>query len=175
MAISLTKHQRAQILIVMLGVGLAIALWPYTTGLIGAPVLAVMCRPFYVWLERRVKRSVAAALVVTSAAFLLIVPGLSFAAIAVTEAQHLAGDLVNSPVLAGLYELSVGDFEFGQALVKLGQNAVEWIGASAFGLIGTATQVCGLPSAFFWGVVAAILSILPVVEAASCGVPRRSY
>ena len=35
MAFLTTRHQRAQALIGLLGIGLAFALWPYITGLLG--------------------------------------------------------------------------------------------------------------------------------------------
>ncbi len=234
MSISLSKHQRAQILIALLGVGLAFALWPYATGLIGAPVLAVICRPSFVWLARKIPPSIAAGLVVALTVFLLLVPGLSLAALAISEAEEMAGGIRQSPVLGELRTWSLGGFAIGQRLVTLGENAGQWIGTGAFSLIGTATKfalnmtiamfglyfllltsgeawetvspyipfsdknteklrerfrdvtnstvigtgltalvqgllvglafkVFGLPSPFFWGVITAVLSVLPVV------------
>ena len=42
-----TKRDRAAFLIFMLGLGLAYTLWPFSTGLIGAPVLYIMFVPIY--------------------------------------------------------------------------------------------------------------------------------
>ena len=42
-----TKRQRAALLILVLGIGLAYALWPFSTGLMGALVLYVVFGPAY--------------------------------------------------------------------------------------------------------------------------------
>ena len=125
----------------MLGIGLAIALWPFATGLIGAPVLAVVCRTPFNWLANRIRPSIAAAIVVAAAALILIVPGLSFAAVAVAEAQRLAGDIARSPEFAALEQLSIGGLQIGQTLLDFGEAAVSWVGTGAFLLLGTATRV----------------------------------
>jgi len=60
-----TKRDRAAFLIFMLGLGLTYALWPFSTGLIGAPVLYIMFVPIYRWLVRqRMKPGLAAGVVV---------------------------------------------------------------------------------------------------------------
>ena len=48
-----TDRQRAAGLIMALGVALVVALWPFSTGLIGAPVLLVVMAPLHRWLSRR--------------------------------------------------------------------------------------------------------------------------
>jgi predicted PurR-regulated permease PerM len=136
-----TRHQRAQLLIGLLGIGLVIALWPYVTGLIGGPVLFVIFAPFHRWLSKRMPAHVSAALVVAVAVFALVVPGLSVAGLVVNEAQQLAGDLLQSPIFGQLSELQVGDFQLGPRLVGLGERIVTWVGQSAFDLIETATKL----------------------------------
>lgn len=229
-----SNHVRAQIVIVALGIGLVIALWPYATGLVGAPVLYVIFDPLYRWLRRGVGPATAATMVVLLALLLIIGPGVSIAGLVVNEAQNVAGHLLEGPVVNRLTDLRIGDFALGPHLVALGETAVSWLGSSAFELIGTATNVAlnvtiamfglyfllvgggatwqavspyvpfspentaklrsrfrdvtnstligtgvtaliqgilvgagfavvGLPSAFFWGVVTAVLAILPVV------------
>ena len=60
-----TKRDRAAFLIFVLGLGLAYALWPFSTGLIGAPVLYIMFAPIYRSLVRLgLKPGLAAGLVV---------------------------------------------------------------------------------------------------------------
>src|SRR5260370_24066368 len=53
MALIDTNHQRAALILLLLGVGIAIALAPYATGLIGIPVLFAIFGPAYAWLSRR--------------------------------------------------------------------------------------------------------------------------
>lgn len=136
-----TRHQRAQLLIGLLGIGLVIALWPYTTGLLGGPVLFVIFSPLHRWLIRWVNPRASAALVVAMAVFVIIVPGLSITGLVVNEAQQLAGGLLQSPVIGRLSELRVGEFELGPRLVGLGERVVSWLGQSAFDLISTATKL----------------------------------
>lgn len=128
-------------LIGLLGFGLVIALWPYTTGLVGGPVLYVVFNPLYAWLRRWLPPAAAAALVVVAATLLIIVPGASITGLVVNQAQQLAGGLIQSPLVAGLADLHIGEFEVGPRLVALGENAVQWIGQSVFDLVGTATKL----------------------------------
>ena len=141
MAFLATRHQRAQVVIGLLGLGLTITLWPYVTGLLGAPVLYVVFDPLYRWLRRRLRPPVAAGLVVTVATLLLLIPGASLAGLVVSEAQNLAGGLIQSPLVGRLAELKVGEFQIGPQLVALGESAIQWIGSSAVNLVGTATKL----------------------------------
>ena len=47
-----TDRQRAAWLILALGLALLYALWPFSTGLVGAPVLYVIMAPLHRWLTR---------------------------------------------------------------------------------------------------------------------------
>jgi len=141
MAFLVSRHQRAQVLIGLLGFGLVIALWPYATGLVGGPVLYVVFTPLYAWFRRWLPPAAAAALVVVAATLLIIVPGASITGLVVNQAQQLAGGLIQSPLVAGLADLHIGEFEVGPRLIALGENAVQWIGQSVFDLVGTATKL----------------------------------
>ena len=73
------------------GLGLAYALWPFSTGLIGAPVLYIMFAPIYRWLVRLgLKPGLAAGLVVLLGILLILGPGLSFLGVVANEAQDMA-------------------------------------------------------------------------------------
>jgi len=136
-----TNHQRAALLILLLGAALVVALAPYATGIIGIAVLYAILSPVHDWLRKRVKGKVAAGLVVALALFLIVVPGVSFAGLIVNEAQGIAGSVVRSPLLQRLEELQPGGVDLGPRLADLGAKLVSWIGSSAFGLIGTATRL----------------------------------
>lgn len=135
-----TNHQRAALLILLLGAAIVLALTPYATGIIGIPVLYAIFAPVHDWLARRVREKIAASLVVALALFLIVVPGLSFVGLVVSEAQQVAGNVVRSPILRELSQLKPGGFDLGPRLAELGGRVVAWIGSSAFGLIGTATR-----------------------------------
>lgn len=145
-----TNHQRAALVILLLGTALAIALAPYATGLIGIPVLFVIFEPVHRWLSRRTRPRLSAALVVALGVFVILVPGVSFAGLVINEAQQIAGGVMRSPILARLSELRIGQFDVGPQLAALGQRVVSWIGSSVFGLVGTATRLAlNLTIAFF--------------------------
>jgi predicted PurR-regulated permease PerM len=137
-----TKRDRAAFLIFVLGLGLVYALWPFSTGLIGAPVLYIMFAPVYRWLVRRgLRPGLAAGLVVLLGILLIVGPGLSFLGVVANEAQDMASGVIRSPLLTRLRELRVGTYDVGAQIEAFGSNLVSWIGASAVGLIGTATRL----------------------------------
>jgi predicted PurR-regulated permease PerM len=146
-----TKRDRAAFLILMLGLGLVYVLWPFSTGLIGAPVLYIMFVPAYRWLVRyRLKPGLAAGLVVLLGILLILGPGLSFLGVVANEAQEMAGGVIRSPLLTRLRELRIGPYDLGAQIESFGSSLVSWIGTSAVGLIGTATRLgIQLTIAFF--------------------------
>lgn len=145
-----SKRQRAAALIILLGVGLAIALAPFATGLVGALVLYVMLAPLSDLLRRRLRPIPTALLLTTFAIVLIVIPGVWFAGLIVAQAQQIASGVVQSPLLARLADLHIGEFRVGPRLVGLGENVVAWVGSSAFGLIGTATRLAlNLTISFF--------------------------
>jgi predicted PurR-regulated permease PerM len=141
MALLDTKRDQAAFLIFVLGLGLAWTLWPYSTGLIGAPVLYVVFAPVYRWLARRTGPRVAAALVVLLGVVLVLGPGVSFVGIIAGEAQDMASGVIRSPLLTRLRELRIGPYDVGAQIEALGSRLVSFIGSSALGLIGTATRL----------------------------------
>ena len=145
-----TNHQRAALILLLLGAGLAIALSPYATGLLGIPVLYVTFAPVHEWLARRMKPAISAGLVVAMGVFLIVMPGVSFAGVIISQAQEMASGVIQSPILGKLQELRIGDFEVGPQLADLGQKIIGWIGTSAFNLVGTATRLAlNMTIAFF--------------------------
>jgi predicted PurR-regulated permease PerM len=150
MAFFETNHQRAFILILILGAALLIALAPYASGLIGIPVLYVVFHPLHQWLGKRVKPALSAGLAVAFGVFLILVPGVSLVGLIVSEAQDMAAGVIRSPILDKLRELRVGSFDVGDQLATIGQRLVSWIGGGAFNLVGTATRATlNLAIAFF--------------------------
>jgi predicted PurR-regulated permease PerM len=136
-----TKRDRGAFLIFVLGIGLVWALWPFSTGLIGAPVLYVVFAPVYRWLARRTRPGLAAGLVVLLGVILVLGPGVSFVGVIANEAQDMASGVIRSPLLTRLRELRIGPYDVGAQIEALGSRVVSFIGASALGLIGTATRL----------------------------------
>ncbi len=147
-----TTRQRAALLVALLGVGLALALAPYATGLIGAVVLYVIFAPLNGALRKHLSPGLTASLITGLALILVLVPGFSFAGLIVSQAQEMASGVVQSPLLKRLGDphLRVAGFAIGPRLATLGETLVTWMGSSAFGLIGTATRLAlNLTIAFF--------------------------
>ena len=145
-----TDRQRAAWLIFALGLALLYALWPFSTGLIGAPVLYVVMAPLHRWLSRRMPVRVAAAIVIVLGILLVIGPGVSLVGLVATEAQDMATGVIKSPLLARISRIRVGPYQVGAQLEQIGSQIVSFIGASALGLIGTATRLgIQLTIAFF--------------------------
>jgi predicted PurR-regulated permease PerM len=136
-----SRRQRAASLILVLGIGLVYTLWPFITGLIGAPVLFVIFAPVQRWLTRWLSPGMAAAIVLVLAVVLVVAPGISFVGLIANEAQDMAGRVIHSPVLARLHDLRVGPYDIGAQLEDLGSRLVSWIGSSAISVIGTATRL----------------------------------
>jgi predicted PurR-regulated permease PerM len=145
-----TKRDRAAFLIFVLGMGLVYTLWPFSTGLIGAPVLYVVFAPVYRWLTHWLKPGLAAGLVVLLGVILVLGPGVSFVGIIANEAQDIASGVIRSPLLSRLRELRIGPYDVGAQIEAFGSRLVAFIGASALSLIGTATRLgIQLTIAFF--------------------------
>jgi len=123
----------------------AAVLWsvgPYATGIIGIPVLAVLFAPLHGWLGRHGMRSGIAALVVTIlGAVLLVVPGIVLAGMLINEAQTVTQNVLNSPILERFQSLQFRGIPIGPRLAEAAGRLVATIGASAFGLVGTATRL----------------------------------
>jgi predicted PurR-regulated permease PerM len=136
-----TKRQRAAWLIFALGLALVYALWPFSSGLIGAPVLYVVFAPVQRSLSRHMRPSFAAGIVVLLAIVLVVAPSVSILTLVASEAQNMASNVIQSPLVARLREVRVGPYQVGAQLEALGTSLVSWAGSSALGLIGTATRL----------------------------------
>ena len=145
-----SRKQRASALILVLGVGLAVALWPYVTGLIAAPVLYVVFDPVYRALSYRIKPAIAAGITLTFALAVIVVPGGLLIGLIAGEAQGMASGVVNSPLLDRVRDLRIGPYDIGSQLQQISSRVVSFLGASLLTLVGTATRLAlQLTVAFF--------------------------
>src|SRR5436309_526020 len=146
-----SKHQRAAFIVLALGAALLWALGPYATGIIGIPVLAILFAPVHNWLVRHGVPSAFAALVVTLlGAVLLIVPGILLAGLLINQAQGITQNVLQSPIIERFRGLQIRGIPVGPRLADAGGRIVAAIGASAFGLVGTATRLAlNLTISFF--------------------------
>ncbi len=140
MALFDTKKERAALILGLLAVALAYALSPYVSGLMGAPVLYVLFRGIHRDLARYMPAGVAAGIVILMAFLIIVLPGIWLIGMLVGQAQDVAAGLVNSPLLARIQTLRVGQFEVGPQLASIGKDLITFLGGSALGFIGTATR-----------------------------------
>ena len=145
-----TRQGRAAILILLLGLGILVALAPFVSGLLAAPVFYVMFQPMYGWFSRRLRPPVAGGLTVTVAVLLIVVPGSWLVTMIVGQAQDVVSHLVQNPSLTKLQSLTIAGYAVGPELVKMGQTVVGGIGRGAFAAVGTVTLMgFNLAIAFF--------------------------
>ena len=105
-------------------------------------MLAVLFAPMHGWLVRHGAPSGFAAFVVTLlGAVLLIVPGVFVAGLLINEAQQVTENVIKSPILERFQSLQIRGIPVGPRLAEVGSQIVAAIGASAFGLVGTATRL----------------------------------
>ncbi len=136
-----TKHQRAAVLILLLGAALLIALAPFATGLIGIPVLYILFFPLYSQLAPRIKPTAAAAVTVGLALVTILLLVLVITVVIVNQAPQIAQGILESPLRQRLSEIQIGHYTLGPQLSNISQRLVSWIGSGAIGLIGTATRL----------------------------------
>ena len=138
-------------MVLALGVAIIWTLGPYATGIIGIPVLAVLFSPLHNWLVRRGLPEAPTALAVTLlGAVIVVVPGIVLAGLLINEAQEVASSVLRSQILERISTLDVGGFRVGPRIAEVGGSVVQWLGASAVGLVGTATRLSlNLTIAFF--------------------------
>ncbi len=83
-----TTHQRAAWLVAILGVIILIALVPYASGLLGAPILYVLLEPMHAWLVPRVRsRALASGLTILVALVGIVLPLVWLISLLVGQAQ----------------------------------------------------------------------------------------
>ncbi len=132
------RRRGAAALLIGLGLLLLFALTPYATGLVAIPVLYVLLAPAHRWLAGHTGVRSAAGLVVILTIVLLVSLGGAFVGLIVSEAQRLAANFAQSPLLDRLTELRVGSLDVGAQVADLGGKLVSWIGSSAFAFVGSA-------------------------------------
>jgi predicted PurR-regulated permease PerM len=136
-----TKHQRAAWLVAILGIVLVIALFPYTSGLLGVPVLYVAVAPLHKRLLRWIRaRSVCSAIVIAVVVVGLVLPLVWLVTLLVGQAQGAASTILKSSLLQQVGTLHVGAFDVGPQLKQAGSEAVSFLAGNAFSLVGTAAR-----------------------------------
>ncbi|MEP6589880.1 MAG: AI-2E family transporter [Gemmatimonadota bacterium] len=137
-----TNRDRASWLVAILGVVILLALTPYASGLLGAPVLYVVFAPLFEWLARKLRnRPLAAVVVIIIALIGVVLPVGYMVSLLVGQAQGAVKSVLASPLLLRLDTLRIGSFEIGPQIRQAGSQALSMVGSSAISLLGTATRM----------------------------------
>lgn len=137
-----TKHQRAAWMVAVLGLLIAVALAPYASGLLGAPVLYIILAPMHGWLVPRVRnRTLASSIMIVVGLVGIVLPITWIVSLLVGQAQDAASAVANSPILDRLNTLTIGPYAVGQELRDLGSKLVGLLGGGALSLIGRVARV----------------------------------
>lgn len=145
-----SPHRRAALIVGILGIGIVIALAPFASGLIGAPVLYVIFRPICKFVGGRLSRRATAALVVTVGILVVVIPVVWVAVLMANETPGMISSLLRSPFLERLKDVKIGRFEVGPELEQAGAQIIQWVGSNLFGVVGSVTRTTlNLVFAFF--------------------------
>lgn len=137
-----TNHQRAAWLVAILGVVILLALVPYASGLLGAPILYVILAPLHDWLVPRVRnRGLASVICIIVALVGIVIPLAWMISLLVGQAQDAVASILGSPVLGRLDSLRIGPYAVGPQIKAAGSQVISVVGGSAFALLGKATQI----------------------------------
>lgn len=137
-----TTHQRAAWLVAILGIILIIAVAPYASGLLAAPLLYVLFRPLHVWLVLRLKsRALASSIVVLAAVVTIVLPLVWMVSLLVGQAQDAANAIIKSPILQQLDNLHFGSFAIGPQLKETSSKLIGMLGGGAVSLVSTAARL----------------------------------
>lgn len=137
-----TNHQRAAWLVALLGIAIFVALVPYASGLLGAPILFVVFGGLHEWLVRRVRsRALASSIVILLAIVMIVIPLVWMVSLLVGQAQGAVEGVINSPALDRISTLTVAGYSIGPELKAAGAKVVSFLGGGAISFLGTATRL----------------------------------
>lgn len=133
-------RERAQILVLGLGLAILVAVVPFAPGLLGAGVLYVVFDPVHRRLSRYLTPRASAAITLVLATVLILVPGALLAMVVIDRAPAAIATLQQSTIFARLSRLRIADLEIGAFLTRMGDDALAWLSRQAFALFGSAVQ-----------------------------------
>jgi predicted PurR-regulated permease PerM len=136
-----TREQRAALIILVLGAGLVLVLWPYLSGLLGAPVLFVIFGSLHKRMAAKVGASVAALIVIFLSFVLIALPIAAAVTLLANEAGGWARQLTASDLLQRPSVIEFGGVQIGEELRKFSSSLLSFLGGSALGIVGTGARL----------------------------------
>jgi predicted PurR-regulated permease PerM len=135
-----SRRDRAQLLLVVLGIAITYAVLPFASGLLGALVLHVAVAPVHRRLAAVMPRRLAALLVVVGTAVLILLPVAWLVTIAIDTAPDALRQLSANPALARLAAVRIGDVDIGTRVVAAGDALISWVSSQALRVLGGAVR-----------------------------------
>ncbi len=135
-----SRRDRAQIILVVLGVAIAMALLPLAAGLLGSLMLYAATAAPYRWLTAHIPRRASAAIVVIAAAALILLPLGWLLAVAIEQAPSALREIQDSPALARIASLRIGTVDLGARIVEAGSSITTWASGQALRGLGSVVR-----------------------------------
>ena len=127
----------ARALILALGIGVLVAVFPFAAGLIGAAVLYVVLRPLHLKIAARIGVRGSAAVLVTIAALLLALPAVWLVDVVVDEGPRALRALGESRLLQRLTAAEIAGVRIGVHAEEIVTSFVGWMSTRVFVLVGS--------------------------------------
>ena len=127
-------------IVILLGVGIAIALSPFAVGLLGIVVLYVLVEPVHVAVSRRIGRGRSALLLLVLVALLVLLPGGFLVGLVIEQAPSAIRGIQSNSIFTWLSAQRIGEFDVGAQLAKASGSMLQWLSAQAFDIFGSAAH-----------------------------------
>jgi predicted PurR-regulated permease PerM len=135
-----SRRDRAQLLLLVLGIAIAFAVLPLAAGLLGALVLHVAAAPVHRRLATHLPVRSAAVLVVVATALLIFLPAAWLLAVAIDATPDALRQLTDNPTLAKLAAIRVGDLDVGTRVIDASSAIISWMSGQVFNVLGGAVR-----------------------------------
>lgn len=145
-----TRRDRAAAIILALGVAILLALAPFTSGLLGAAVLYVVCVGPFRRMERVMPAALASALTLVGAVLVIALPLVWLVSLVIGQAPDVLKGAQSSPLLDRISNLRIGSYDVGAEIARASGTMVSWLSAQAINFVGGAASASiNLVIAFF--------------------------
>ncbi len=155
------RRDRAALLTTALGIGVLVAVWPYLTALVAAPVLYIVFGRLHRRLAGRIGASASALVVILLAFLLILLPLAGVITMLAAESETWIATLRDSELLRRLAEVRIGSFAVGTQLQDLGSSALGWLGANVLRFVGSGAKLLVQFTIAFFGLYYVLLDPAP--------------
>ena len=135
-----SRRDRAQLLLVALGLAIVFAVLPLVTGLLGALVLHVATVRVHRRLSKYLPTPAAAIVVVVATAVLIFLPVVWLLAVAIDGAPDALRQLRDNPVLGRVALIRIGDLDLGSRLAHMEGAVVSWLSTQVVRVLSGAVR-----------------------------------